>query len=434
MADKDTIISALQTQANIIKNERKQQANTAMRIGSMFSAIVEVLEQIIYIDNLFSLVKDQNGNYYIYTPYPLASEKSISTKGLGGSGNGNTGGALAMYQLNDVLADGEKVAGSIAGNVLTFKDGRWQGTAIEIPKTDLNGYATEEWVNATLSEYVTLGTIQVIESEIQKNSDDISALSVTVKDFLTGTETDGIINKWKELEAFLEGQTETSTLAELLSVKADKDEIVRLEKDIHTNADGLKALLATLSDYFTLEGDVLTTKYNLVSMKAVSTKGIGSSSGGGGSFDRLDTWPDAWDDKYGTYVLSAYLGYDLNTRVATIENNIGSKVTTLGDLANVSSTVNEESTKDTMMFKDAGRNEWRAISVEEVSEITDKTFVYTQGTAKNTWTIVHNLNKYPTVSVIDSAKTVVIGEVRYDSLNQVTLLFASAFSGMATLN
>ena len=42
------------------------------------------------------------------------------------------------------------------------------------------------------------------------------------KDFLTGTDTDTIINRWKELESFLNGYTETSTLAELLSGKADK--------------------------------------------------------------------------------------------------------------------------------------------------------------------------------------------------------------------
>lgn len=42
------------------------------------------------------------------------------------------------------------------------------------------------------------------------------------KDFLTGTDTDNIINRWKELESFLTGYTETATLADLLSGKADK--------------------------------------------------------------------------------------------------------------------------------------------------------------------------------------------------------------------
>lgn len=43
MADKDTNITALTKQAEIIKTERKQHANTAERIGSMFLAIIEFL-------------------------------------------------------------------------------------------------------------------------------------------------------------------------------------------------------------------------------------------------------------------------------------------------------------------------------------------------------------------------------------------------------
>lgn len=43
MADKNTIISALRAQANVIKAERKQHANTAERIGSMLLAIIDAL-------------------------------------------------------------------------------------------------------------------------------------------------------------------------------------------------------------------------------------------------------------------------------------------------------------------------------------------------------------------------------------------------------
>ena len=48
--------------------------------------------------------------------------------------------------------------------------------------------------------------------------------------------------------------------------------------------------------------------------------------------------------------------------------------------------------------------------------------------------IVHNLNKYPAVSIIDSAGDEVIGNIHYDSLNQVTITFIGAFKGKATLN
>lgn len=46
----------------------------------------------------------------------------------------------------------------------------------------------------------------------------------------------------------------------------------------------------------------------------------------------------------------------------------------------------------------------------------------------------HNLNKYPAVSIIDSAGDEVLGEVLYSSPNQLTLGFASPFSGRVTCN
>ena len=59
--------------------------------------------------------------------------------------------------------------------------------------------------------------------------------------------------------------------------------------------------------------------------------------------------------------------------------------------------------------------------------------VHTQGTAITTWTINHTLGGYPSVSVVDSAKTVVYGEVTYVSTTQVVVNFTSAFSGYAYL-
>lgn len=59
--------------------------------------------------------------------------------------------------------------------------------------------------------------------------------------------------------------------------------------------------------------------------------------------------------------------------------------------------------------------------------------VHTQGTASATWTITHGLGGYPSVSIVDSAKTVVFGEVTYTNTTQVVVNFSSAFSGYAYL-
>jgi hypothetical protein len=62
------------------------------------------------------------------------------------------------------------------------------------------------------------------------------------------------------------------------------------------------------------------------------------------------------------------------------------------------------------------------------------TYIHTQNQASNTWSIQHNLNKYPSVTVVDSAGTVVIGGVQYIDENYIICTFSHPFSGTAYLN
>ncbi len=71
--------------------------------------------------------------------------------------------------------------------------------------TALDGYATQNWV---IENYAT--------------KSELSAVSNKLNDFLEGSDADSIINKWKELEAFLSGMAETDNLAEILETKADR--------------------------------------------------------------------------------------------------------------------------------------------------------------------------------------------------------------------
>ena len=61
-------------------------------------------------------------------------------------------------------------------------------------------------------------------------------------------------------------------------------------------------------------------------------------------------------------------------------------------------------------------------------------YVYTQVTPSAVWVVLHNLNKYPSSTVVNSADEVVYGETAYDSLNQVSLTVAGAVSGKACFN
>ena len=78
---------------------------------------------------------------------------------------------------------------------------------------------------------------------------------------------------------------------------------------------------------FDSNNNAIKVKSSLYSVGAVSAKGIGSggsNSGGGVSYNRLDSWADYTSDKAG-YVLSALLGYDLNTRLSSVEGDYATK-------------------------------------------------------------------------------------------------------------
>ena len=64
----------------------------------------------------------------------------------------------------------------------------------------------------------------------------------------------------------------------------------------------------------------------------------------------------------------------------------------------------------------------------------DANHVHDQGSASATWVVTHGLGKLCSVTVVDSANTVVIGDITYNSVNQVTLKFSGSFSGKAYFN
>ncbi len=64
----------------------------------------------------------------------------------------------------------------------------------------------------------------------------------------------------------------------------------------------------------------------------------------------------------------------------------------------------------------------------------DANYVHDQGVAAAIWTVQHNLNKKCSVTVVDSANQIVVGEIVYNSDNQVTITFSGSFSGKAYFN
>ena len=62
------------------------------------------------------------------------------------------------------------------------------------------------------------------------------------------------------------------------------------------------------------------------------------------------------------------------------------------------------------------------------------TTTHTQGSASSTWTVTHNLNKFPSVTIVDCNEEQIFGVVDYQSANTIVLTFSAAISGKAYLN
>lgn len=89
-------------------------------------------------------------------------------------------------------------------------------------------------------------------------------------------------------------------------------------------------------------------------------------------------------------------------------------------------------TNTSQLNNDGSDGQTPFITLEDL--VNDKNYVHTQNVAQTVWVITHNLGKYPSVVVVDSANNVVIGDISYIDLNSISLSFSTAFSGKAFFN
>ena len=158
------------------------------------------------------------------------SDGWVSALGVktGGSGGGS-GVVNTVYSFAN-LTDGTTFSDSDLDNTFNaytineiWKMAKEGGGIKNITQTGSGNAVT----NMTLSSDGK--TITAVFGETFARQQDLGTLNNTVtqlsnklNNFLEGSDADNIINKWKELEAFLDGLTESDNLAELLALKADK--------------------------------------------------------------------------------------------------------------------------------------------------------------------------------------------------------------------
>ena len=87
--------------------------------------------------------------------------------------------------------------------------------------------------------------------------------------------------------------------------------------------------------------------------------------------------------------------------------------------------------KETYYRFTGGIEDENFISLDKPSKRS--TYVHTQATPAKTWRITHNLEKFPSITVVDSALSEIHGDYRYVDDNTVELEFSSAITGKAFL-
>lgn len=145
----------------------------------------------------------------------------------------------------------------------------------------------------------------------------------------------------------------------------------------------------------------------------------------------------------GTNVAAAVVPFDTNDEFPTHYSEYGKggwrEVSTIGvrdaipaDRRNIGMAVYVISDDKTYILKGGFTNaHWALLTTEAQPQ---QTFVFTQTSASDSWVVNHNLGKYPSVTVVDSAGTTVIGDVQYLDKDNIVIRFSSPFTGIVYLN
>ncbi len=127
------------------------------------------------------------------------------------------------------------------------------------------------------------------------------------------------------------------------------------------------------------------------------------------------------------------VNFYLESAASTSVNSVGTSDTAfidmtpttpaVGDVV-VTASLSATGTPDNTKFL-RGDNTW----VE-----ADKTFIFTQATPSTNWSIQHDMDKFPSVAVVNNNNVLMYGNITYVDKNNLTITFSAGFSGKAYLN
>ena len=402
-----------------------------------------MLDGFAAIKDMWVLKTDKDGNRYAFSKFHVASQGGVTMYAQDGSINipsvfdglpiDNT---TIYWEIDEngnrvLKAKGGEGGGGVTdsvawGNVYgkplwitdtkpSYSYSELSGTpdlsvyALKNDIPSLSGYATEQWV---------LGRGYALSS-------DLSALTIKVNDFLEGSDTDNIINKWKELESFLEGLSETDNLATILGTKADKTYVdstfvtIAGTEDVTGVHNFVNGLMVGGMKLFKSQDDVVYLDGNLVVRGGVTMYALDDVT----VDSIIDKLPPSTTTTKG---IASFNSEDFIVEDGHVSLNEDKQLTELSKLKDVS--IDDIKDGEVLVYN-SETSTWENMNVD-----SDKTFYYEQQVASAVWKISHNLSKRPSVMVFDSANDEVHGDIIYNDNNNITLSFSSSFSGIAILN
>lgn len=205
---------------------------------------------------------------------------------------------------------------------------------------------------------------------------DLLKLETSFNDFLQGEDTDDVINRWKELETFLGGISESYNLLSILQGKADKATTLSgygiTDAYTKTNVDNLLKSYVTLAGSQTITGEKNFTgglKVNGSPIYYDASKKYWKLEG-----DLLVTGGVTMYGNDSAFVPSTIMDaiqYDPSTLGINSSGQLyvkgGTGATTMGSLANVGSWADSVASQDRIMYQAANSSQWIAKNLSDLA-------------------------------------------------------------------
>ena len=251
---------------------------------------------------------------------------------------------------------------------------------------------------------------------------DVDDLRSDYNNFLKGSDSDTIINKWSELEKFLNGLTESDNLATILSNKADKDSIPTKISDLYDDSDFLtsitKSMITTAlgyTPYNSTNPNGYITSSSLTGYAKTSSLAAVATSGSYNDLSNKPTIPT------------------VNNATLTLQLN-GSNVGTFTSNASSHKTVNFEI--DSVSYADSAGTATNLSSAPSLTSSGNSIYVTAGGKKSSTFTVPYATSAGTATSATSAttSSTCTGNAATATKLKTSVKLWGNSFDGYSDIN